>query len=83
MLVFQTVVCCGPWRPLQVMTLAEEDGGDCRVTTTCGLGRVAVGGPGLYLLMRMYHIVYQRLAMVRRAPECRVVRWREISVVLF
>jgi hypothetical protein len=66
MLLVQGVVCCGPLRPLQVMSSGEEDGGGGGCPTEPGGRRnVAVGGAGLYLLMRMYHIVYQRLAMVR------------------
>ena len=49
-----------------MMTGAEEDGGDRGAPAAVGGGKrnVAVGGAGLFLLMRMYHIVYQRLAMV-------------------
>ena len=60
------------------MTLGEEEGGEDLETAPRGRadGRgypIAVGGPGLYVLMRMYHIVYQRLAMViEKSPQRKI-----------
>ncbi len=77
-LVLQVIAERGPFRPLQVLTEDEEayynpdyaasnpglSGPPPAAGVGSGSGGVSVGGSGMYLVMRLYELVYQRLKQV-------------------